>query len=137
MEIPIFPVFGRVTIGLSFTNVDASAAAVITDAEIVNPGTGYTTGDVVGLTTADLNGKIGSGALITINTIGGVDTLYVSNVHGTNGTGGFKEGTNIKYYDDSGNLKTPVIEILSGLTEDGAPNDGQHFQVNQFNQGMH
>ena len=131
-----FNVIGRGS-GLSFTNVDASAAAVITDAEIVNPGTGYTTGDVVGLTTADLNGKIGSGALITINTIGGVDTLYVSNVHGTNGTGGFKEGTNIKYYDDSGNLKTPVIEILSGLTEDGAPNDGQHFQVNQFNHGMH
>ena len=124
--------------GLSFNNVDADANGIITDAEIVNPGTGYTTGDVVGLTTADLDGKIGSGALISITAIGGVDTLYVSNVHGTNGTNGFIEGQNIRYVNDSGSISGSSIPMLNGgLTEDGGINDGQHFQVNQINHGMH
>ena len=124
--------------GLSFNAVSADAGAITGTVTIVNPGTGYTTGDVVGLTTADLDGKIGSGALITITAIGGVDTLYVSNVHGTNGTGGFKEGTNIRYYNDLGVIATPSISMLNGgLTVDGAPYDGQHFKVHQNNHGMH
>ena len=124
--------------GLSFNSVVADANGVITSVAIVNRGTGYTTGDVVGLTTADLDGKIGSGALISITGIGGIDTLYVSNVHGTNGTNGFIEGQNIRYVNDSGSISSSSISMLNGgLTEDGGINDGQHFQVNQINHGMH
>ena len=106
--------------GLTFNAVAASGGK-ITGADIANPGTGYTTGDVVGLTTADLNGRIGSGALISVTAINGVDTLYVSNVHGTNGIGGFKEGTNIRYYNDDGDITSPspTISMLNGgLTVD-------------------
>ena len=85
-----------------------------------------------------MDGRIGSGALISVTAINGVDTLYVSNVHGTNGTGGFKEGTDIRYYNDSGNPTSTTIEMLNGgLTVDGAPYDGQHFKVYQNNHGMH
>ena len=126
--------------GYTFNNVVVNSNGVVTGFTTVNAGTGYTTGTVVGLTTADLDGKIGSGTLITIDEIGGVDTLYVSNVHGTNGTGGFKEGTNIRYYNDSGAITTPspAIPMLNdGLTVDGAPYDGQHFKVHQRNHGMY
>ena len=138
-EVSTFNVVGKGS-GLTFSNVGANASGEIDAAEIANVGTGYTTGDVVGLTTADLDGRIGSGALVSITAINGVDTLYVSNVHGTNGTGGFKEGTNIRYYNDDGDITspTPTIEMLNGgLIVDGAPYDGQHFKVYQNNHGMH
>ena len=138
-EVSTFNVAGKGS-GLTFNAVVADASGAITGAEIVNVGTGYSTGDVVGLTTADLDGRIGSGALITIAAIDGVDTLYVSNVHGTNGTGGFDEGNNIRYYNDSGAKTTPspALPMLNGgLTVDGAPYDGQHFKVYQNNHGMH
>ena len=138
-EVSTFNVVGKGS-GLTFSGVQANASGEINVAAVANVGTGYSTGDVVGLTTADLNGRIGSGALVSVTAINGVDTLYVSNVHGTNGTGGFKEGTNIRYYNDSGVITTPspTISMLNGgLTADGAPYDGQHFKVHQNNHGMH
>ena len=134
-----FNVLGKGS-GFALNNVVVDSNGVVTGYGVANVGTGYTTGTVVGLTTSDLDGRIGSGALITITEIGGVDTLYVSNVHGTNGTGGFKEGTNIRYYNDSGVITTPspAIPMLNGgLVVDGAPYDGQHFKVHQNNHGMH
>ena len=61
-------------------NVTVSAGqSAITAATVVASGTGYKVGDVVGIVTAGTSGG-GSGVRIGINTINGIDTLYLTDV---------------------------------------------------------
>ena len=61
-------------------NVTVSGGA-ITNATIASGGVGYKVGDTVGIKTADV-GDSGGDAVITIDTIGNTDTLYLTNVLG-------------------------------------------------------
>ena len=103
---------------------------------------GYKVGDVVGIVTADVAGDVGSGALLTVIENSGLDTLYLSGIQGTSATGSFKDTENFRYIDPvSGAIQNastgsgPVY--TSDLVVDGAPYDGKHFLVNQFDHGMH
>ena len=111
---------------------------VITGFQTSRVGTGYTGGDVVGIVTADMDGNVGNGALISITNTGGLDTLYLSGIQGTGsaGGGGFIKNQNIRYYDDAGALKDLIGGLWEGLQVDAAPYDGNYIKVNQFEHGM-
>ena len=103
---------------------------------------GYKVGDVVGIVTADVAGDVGAGALLTVVENSGLDTLYLSGIQGTSATGSFKDTEDFRYVDPvSGVIQNastgsgPVF--TSDLVVDGAPYDGKHFLVNQFDHGMH
>ncbi len=111
---------------------------VITGFQTSRVGTGYTGGDVVGIVTADMNGNVGTGALISITNTGGLDTLYLSGIQGTGsaGGGGFIKNQNIRYYDDAGAIKDLIGGLWEGLQVNAAPYDGNYLKVNQFEHGM-
>jgi len=99
-----------------------------------NVGSGYTTGDVVGIVTAEAQDKQGRDAQIVISGITGLDTLYLSNIKGST----FTAGTNLRYFDDSQTSTTGTsIPLLTDLVVDGSSNTGQYFRINQFDHGMH
>ena len=111
---------------------------VITGFQTSRVGTGYTGGDVVGIVTADMEGNVGTGALITITDTGGLDTLYLSGIQGTGsaGGGGFIKNQNIRYYDDAGAIQDLVGGLWEGLQVNAAPYDGNYIKVDQFEHGM-
>ena len=118
-------------------NIDIGGNGVVSVNSIVTPGNGFKAGDVVGIVTADTNGNSGANALITIDSITGLDRLYLTDIQGTSATGGFTEDEAFRYYDDNGVIHTPVISYRTNLQSDGTPFDGKHLQVNQFDHGMY
>ena len=123
--------------GYQLNSLTVDANGSITGFGTANVGTGYTGGDIVGLTTSDMSGNIGEGALIRISDNGGVDTLYLSGIQGTNATGGFKFNEDLRYYDDAGAIKNTNQKLLTNLIVDSNPNDGTYIKVNEFDHGMH
>ena len=124
--------------GYKINNVVVSASGAVTGFGTANVGTGYTGGDVVGIKTSDMNGDIGNGARLVINDVGGIDTLYLSGIKGTTTNGAFKDNQNLRYYPDAGGAPQTLssIKYLNDLNEDGAPYDGKHIKVEQFDHGM-
>ena len=118
-------------------NIDVASSGAITVNSIVTPGNGFKPGDVVGIVTADTTGNCGNGALINIESIIGLDRLYLTDIQGTSATGGFTEDEAFRYYDDNDVIHTPVITYRTNLQLDGTPFDGKHFKVNQFDHGMY
>jgi len=117
-------------------DITANSDGIITTIEpnTSHVGSGYTTGDVVGIVTAEAQDKQGRDALIFIDAITGVDTLYLSNMNGST----FTKGTNISYFKDGDISATQTsIELLTNFVSDGGSATGQFFKVNQFDHGMH
>ena len=111
---------------------------VITGIVTSHVGNGYKIGDVVGITTSQA-GDRGINAQITITDIGGgIDTLYLDRIQGTSDTGSFNKDQPVRYLD--GTTIKPVgvgTNYRENLSASAAPNDGQHFQVRQFDHGMY
>ena len=126
--------------GYKLNNVVVDANGVVTGFATANVGTGYTGGDIVGIKTSDMDGDIGNGARLVITDVGGIDTLYLSNIKGTStaGKGGFIEDQTLRYFNDSAVITTlSGTKYLNNLTEDGAPYDGKHMRIDQFDHGMY
>jgi len=113
-----------------------ASSGEITAATIVNPGTGYAIGDVVGIVTSSVSSNSGRNATITITgNNNGVDTLYLSNVQGNSFT---TDGTaNLVYYDNSNNSVTMGSTYITRSTPTGSLHSGNFFRVNHFNHGMY
>ena len=108
---------------------------------IIAPGNGYKVGDVVGIVTSTATGQ-GRDGTITISSIGGVDTLYLTNIQGD--TTSFKNAAQIKYFDElSAGTVTKVAMGSTGQIRDntvaftGGINSGNVINVSHFNHGMH
>jgi hypothetical protein len=114
----------NVTVGMGISNVTAVSVA--------SSGTGYVAGDTVGLTTADMGG-FGDGAVITINTLGGIDTLYLTNVQGEE----MVVGAGLSYYDDGGVIGFTGVNVLSSSATSGNVTDGSWFFVDHYDHGMY
>ena len=104
-------------------------------------GQGYKVGDVVGIITAQANNERGRGAEIRIIETLGTDTLYLTNIQGTTDSWEASEGQQLRYLDGSvasGSLGvgTHIIQA-DGYTTNGAPFDGRHFKVQDFEHGMY
>ena len=72
--------------GSSATGIVTVTSGIVTAVSITSSkkGHGYSKGDLVGLSTADMIS--GGGAQISVDAISGVDTLYLTNVQGENYT---------------------------------------------------
>ncbi len=113
---------------LSITPVDG----VLTNpgVSIVNFGTGYDVGDVVGIVTSSVTSKSGSGAQVTVTAISNVSTIFLENVQG----GSFSNGASLVYYDNSNQRVTLGSTTISSSSD---IRSGNRLRVSHFNHGMY
>lgn len=104
----------------------------LTQTTIVNSGNGYGKGDLLGISTG--YNPEGSGALISVSDLNGIDTLLLTNIPGKS----IQLGNTLSYFDENNNQvslagtfvsETPVI--LNDLYT------GKVFKVDHYNHGMH
>jgi hypothetical protein len=115
--------------GLTLNVTQASGS--VTAVSVASSGSGYVPGDTVGILTAGM-GNAGSGAVINVESLWGIDTLYLTNVQGE----GFSVGAGLSYFDSG----TPVAsnnEVTSSAITGGSINDGTWFSINHYNHGMY
>ena len=117
------------TLNMTITNGVAIAATV------VSGGSGYSVGDVVGVSTVGLT-SLGSGIQFSIASITGVNEFVLDNVQGEFATG---IGKTIQY--TAGAAATDLNGAAGGnVYLSGTPavaSDGLHIKVNQKNHGMY
>ncbi len=126
---------GKGAVANVYINNGVAAAATIT-----NGGTGYSAGDVLGITTIGLStggsGTVGRNARFSITGIGMTNELTIDNVQGE-----FVVGTaNTLFYTNSSGIKTELNYSHGGDTQIGSidiESDGLHIQVNHKNHGMY
>jgi hypothetical protein len=103
-----------------------------------NYGNGYQVGDVVGIVTSSTTTQTGRDARVTITSISGLDTLYLTNVQGEFGVSKeFAVGAAVSYYNDSGTIVSIAGTNITSVTADGGVNSGNYIKVNHFNHGMY
>ncbi len=119
--------------GLTLNVTTGAGISAITVVASGNNGRGYKVGDVVGLTTADVGGS-GSGARIGINSIGGIDTLYLTDVQAE--TFDTSAGNEVTYAHAAGSIIATGLDITS-FNATGSVYTGEYFKVSHRNHGMH
>ena len=126
---------GKGAVANVYVNNGVAAAATIT-----NGGTGYSVGDVLGITTIGIStggsGTVGRNARFSITGIGMTNELTIDNVQGE-----FVVGTaNTLFYTNSSGIKTELNYSHGGDVQIGSidvESDGLHIQVNHKNHGMY
>jgi hypothetical protein len=117
----------------AIANLQFSGNKLTSITSIAATGNGYSAGDILGITTSSVSK--GSGSKITVSTIDGIDTLYLSNVSGET----FSSGNNLVYYPNSTGTTTVSLantSIRSSLLTSNLY-DGSVMEIRQFNHGMH
>ena len=129
-SIPLYSISGNGSGALA--NIVTNSSGTITGATIVSgsKGNGYALGDSLGVTTSYF-GK-GSGAVLTVSAVDGIDTLYLTNVQGES----FTNAQDLIYY--VGNTRTTSSTTIRGASSQISDlYSGKVFEVNQHNHGMH
>lgn len=109
-----------------FTIIDNKLATV----SIATTGTGYKKGDLLGITTSSVSK--GRDATITVQSINGIDTIFLTNIQGED----FSAGAFLSYYEGD------TVISLGGTVVRGnsyVPNDiyrGNVFEVTHYSHGM-
>ena len=136
-EVDTFNIIGKGS-GLKL-NITTQNGAITSIGSTPNSGNGYKVGDVVGIVTSSVSSNKGRNALITINAIDGIDTLYLTDVQGKKGdTQGFKVGAGLSYYSNSNTIVSLASTTIKNRTSEGTGLDsGNYLQVNHFNHGMY
>jgi hypothetical protein len=115
-------------------NISANVGIITGTPVIVNPGNGYSIGDVVGIVTSSISSNTGKDATITIDSIGNsLDTLYLSNVQGRL----FTVGSTLSYYNDSGTLVSVAGTSITSCSNFGNPYSGKSIRVSHFDHAMY
>ena len=122
--------------GATASQVVVSAAGTITSVSIAATGNGYAVGDVLGITTADV-GNAGAGAEVTVASVFGMDTLFLTNVQGEK----FNNGHRIAYYSDvaAGTIvagAAGTIPVRGDSTVNGDLYTGNVIEVSNYNHSM-
>lgn len=125
-----FNITGRGS-GLTLNVTVGMGVSAISAVSIASSGSGYKVGDVVGLVTADMGGS-GVGARIGINTIAGVDTLYLTDIQAQE----FTAGGDLTYTHDSGSVIDTNLDLLS-YDATGSEFTGEYARVSSYNHGMY
>jgi len=126
---------GRGAVASVYVNNGVAAAATITSG-----GTGYSVGDVLGITTIGIStggdGTVGRNARFSITGIGMTNELTIDNIQGE-----FVVGTaNTLFYTNSSGIKTELGYVNGGdvqISSIDVESDGLHIQVNHKNHGMY
>ena len=112
-------------------NADGTLNGIVLNTLGIQTGNGFSTGDVVGITTADVGNK-GSGARMTIRDTMDVDTLYLTNVQGDN----FTVGGNLQIYVNDTVGVSLASTIVTSSTAVGGKFAGNVVEFNHYNHGM-
>jgi len=132
-DVSTYNIIGR---GKNLTlNISAGTGGTITTATIVNPGTGYAIGDVVGIVTSSVSSNSGQGARVTITANNNaIDTLYLSNVQGSFTASPTNQ---LVYFNNSGARVSLATTFITSVTEVGGIDSGNFFRVNHFEHDMY
>ena len=118
-------------------NISATDGVIQGTPTIIERGTGYKVGDIVGIVTSSVSSNTGNGAEITITGIGGIDTLYLENIKGV-ASSSFPTGNVLKYYADDNTLTSLGKNILNNSQLNGnGVNSGNYMKIRHFNHGMY
>ena len=117
--------------GLKLGLTVGAGNSTITAATIAVAGNGYKVGDMVGIVTADTSGA-GSGARIGINSIAGVDTLYLTGMQAEE----FTIGGDVNYFHEAGSIVDSGVDIYR-YDATGSVYTGEYARVSYFNHGMY
>ena len=126
--VPLYSITGSGS-GAEATLVFASGQLSSVSA-ISNAGNGYVVGDILGITTSSV--VKGTGAQISVTTLNGFDTLYLTNVQGEELT----TGQDLVVYDGDTAVSFANTDITSSTTVSSLY-DGRVIEVTQYNHGMH
>lgn len=127
-NVPLYSISG---LGQNATaTVTTSASGTVQTVSIANTGTGYVVGDSLGITTSAV--VKGYGAVLSVSSVYGTDTLYLTNVQGDS----FNLNQPLVYYNgntrvSSGTTISADSSLISSLYS------GNVFKVQQYNHGMH
>ena len=127
--VPLYSITGSGTgarATITFVNGSVSGTPSVTSS-----GNGYAVGDVLGITTSSV-GK-GSNAIISVATINGLDTLYLTNVQGEE----FVNAQPLVYYEGLTPVATASTTVRGSSSVTNSLYSGNVIGVKQFNHGMH
>jgi len=106
------------------------AGNVLTGITVNTSGNGYSVGDILGITTSSVSK--GRNCKITVSTINGIDTLYLTNVQGET----FTPGQPLVYYNGNSPISLSLTTIInSSVISDFY--DGTVFEVTSYGHSMH
>ena len=126
--VPLYAITGSGT-GARAT-VTFSSGALSGTPTVTTAGNGYVVGDILGITTSNV--VKGTGAQISVASLSGFDTLYLTNVHGEELTA----GQDLVVYDGATAVSFASTDITSSATVSSLY-DGRVIEVTQYNHGMH
>ena len=127
-NVPLYNITGNGTGGQATVVVSGGVVASIS--AFGAAGSGYTAGDVVGLTTASA-GLSGIGAELTITSTASQDTMYLKDVHGE----AFTAGQDLVYYSGASRVALGSTDVVSSALIDDLYT-GDVLEINQYNHGM-
>jgi hypothetical protein len=113
---------------LNITTINGTITAASVSAG--SSGSGYVSGDVIGIVTSSVSNSTGYGALLTVSDVNFYDTLYLTDVQGEN----LPVGSTLQYYDSG--IQSSGLTILS-CPEPTGIYAGNVMKVNQFAHGMY
>lgn len=128
-NVPFYSITGSGT-GATGT-VTITSSGFLDTVSITNSGNGYAIGDILGITTSSV--VKGSGARISVSTLNGIDTLYLTNVQGEE----FNNGQNLIYYQGNTAVSLSSTTIRGNSSEINSLYSGNVFEISQYNHGMH
>ena len=137
--VPLFSISGKGTGGTANITIDADGK--VTGATLASNGSGYVSGEMVGLTTASIGSntitKTGTGAKFTISSISATtDTLYLTDVQGEH----FTNTSDIYYFTDPTDPTTRTdsnTDASANSTLIGNEYAGNVFRIKQQNHAHH
>ena len=132
--------------GIGLTNITGTGRDITADvmiengvavaATVVNSGTGYQVGDVLGITTIG-NNSVGRNARLSVVSIASTNELILDNVQGNFVVAG--SGKTVQYTNSVGVLTTLNASTLGGVQINSIDvvSDGLHIEVDHKNHGMY
>ena len=118
-------------------NFSVTNGAISSSPTIVDHGSGYKVGDVVGIVTSTAGGR-GDGARLTITDITGIDTLYLTDIQAEDNS--FIINTDsVKFYADDNTVVSlaETGKVTRRKFNTTGVNAGNVMKVNHFNHGMY
>jgi len=127
-QVPLYAITGQGS-GARAT-VTVTSSGFLNTVSVTTNGNGYAVGDILGITTSNV--VKGSGGRISVSTINGIDTLYLTNVQGED----FSDTHDLIYYEGNTAVATANTDIRGSSTEISPLYSGNVFEVSQYNHGM-
>ena len=138
--VTVYNILGEGTgLTLNITSVDSNGSITGITTVDTSSQNGYRVGDIVGIVTADVSGDRGRGAQISITEIVNTDTLYLTNIQDEDASWTNSVNNTLQYRDGSSasGFLGAGTTVITSYTASGAPFDGNHLKIEDFEHGMY